>query len=164
VDMKEQSCAACHSVESWKLESFDHSRTEFPLLGKHKGVTCESCHKSAGVNAKLVVQYHGLKTNCESCHQDKHAGQFAELSTTSNTPRSNTTCESCHQAEGWKNLTFNHDKQSRFALTGGHSQVACHSCHKEEMIQSSSVLRFKPLSIDCESCHHQGKEKKLNNG
>lgn len=37
-------CADCHSEIDWKKTLFDHSKTKFPLTGKHRDVTCKDCH------------------------------------------------------------------------------------------------------------------------
>jgi len=40
-------CKSCHVETSFTLinrEEFDHSRTNFPLIGKHKLIACEYCH------------------------------------------------------------------------------------------------------------------------
>jgi hypothetical protein len=136
-------CSRCHSTEIWKPTSFDHSTTSFALVGKHTTIACSSCHKSAGKNT--VVQYKTVSPKCESCHDDPHAKQFAV--------RGNTTCTPCHTAVSWSSLVFDHEKQSSFSLTGAHKQVACHSCHKQELMNNKLVVRFKPLPSKCESCH-----------
>jgi hypothetical protein len=74
-------CAACHSTNGWGNASFDHNITSFPLEGKHRGVSCESCH-SNGV-------YQGLSTSCSTCHEDKHNGE------------NGSDCAACHTPRGW---------------------------------------------------------------
>src|SRR3990172_3508458 len=43
-----QTCETCHSTSGWKgvriSGSFDHSKTDFPLVGKHAAVGCVDCH------------------------------------------------------------------------------------------------------------------------
>jgi len=141
--MADQSCAICHSTSSWKPALFDHGRTTFALTGKHATAKCESCHKLLGG----VIQYRGLETRCESCHSDTHAGQFAA--------GGKTECVACHSTEAWRNLVFDHNRQSAFALTGAHAKAICRSCHMEEEIAGKRVRRFKPLSMECESCHKE---------
>ena len=42
-------------------------------------------------------------------------------------------CTSCHTNESWKTmrtpLAFDHDRQTRFPLTGQHARASCLSCH-----------------------------------
>lgn len=148
-EMRTESCGACHSVDDWFPKSFDHAKTRFALAGKHARISCGECHKQNQSDKAEAVRYKGLPLECTSCHKDVHEKQFAV--------RGGTQCESCHQPEGWKMLVFNHDKQSAFALTGAHARVACRQCHKEERKNQIRMIRFKPVSTSCESCHGQSK-------
>ena len=148
--MKAASCAACHTTTQWKSAAFDHSTTRFALSGKHVGVACSACHKEEK-DDPLAPQFKKLSTDCESCHHDVHWGQFAD--------DGKTLCNSCHSPDGWKSISFNHETQSRFSLSGGHKKVPCFSCHHEERVGDTVLIRFKPLSSTCESCH-QGKNVK----
>ncbi|MBI5473753.1 MAG: hypothetical protein HY961_15550 [Ignavibacteriae bacterium] len=144
-EMAEKSCAQCHSTDDWRPRAFDHAQTGFILAGKHARTKCERCHKPVNIAGAMTVQYKGLKPTCESCHSDVHDGQFAI--------RAETRCEKCHQPEGWKMLAFDHNKQSAFELSGAHVRVACRQCHKEERRGDRAFIRFKPISMKCESCH-----------
>jgi hypothetical protein len=143
--MVEHSCAQCHSTVEWKMTSFDHAKTRFPLVGKHKTVPCSDCHKETIVNGVRNIQYLGLPTDCQSCHKDVHAGQFAE--------NGETRCAACHSPKHWRFLLFNHETQSSFHLTGAHKKVPCAGCHKEEQSGSQFFIRYKPVASRCESCH-----------
>jgi hypothetical protein len=147
--MGDAGCTRCHSTEDWKSTTFDHSATAFALMGKHATISCASCHKPQGKNA--VVQYKGMPARCESCHNEPHARQFAIGGSTN--------CTVCHTAESWTSLLFDHAKQSAFPLTGAHMKVDCRSCHKEERVEGKIVVRYKPLSTRCESCHGQKEMK-----
>ena len=51
-----KNCTECHNFTSWKnATGFDHNKTRFPLLGKHRTVKCIDCHKMEIVNGK---KYH----------------------------------------------------------------------------------------------------------
>ena len=147
--MTEHSCAECHSTTTWKMSSFDHSKTRFALVGRHLKVKCEACHKEQVVHGIRSVQYQGLPMECESCHKDVHFNQFAD--------RGRTRCASCHSPAEWHALLFNHETQSPFHLTGAHKNVPCGGCHKEEKSESITFVRFKPLESKCESCHQMTK-------
>ena len=113
-----QKCEQCHTTVSFHVKAFDHSKTRFPLDSKHAGVPCLKCHikdKQTG-----VVRYKPLATNCASCHQDPHLGQFA--------PKQ---CEQCHTPEG---VRVNHDA-TQFPLQGKHKIVPCAKCHVREKAQ-----------------------------
>ncbi len=147
-EMKGRSCDACHSTTDWRPESFDHAKTNFPLVGKHASVRCGDCHRAKKVGGFDVPQYKGTDRRCAACHEDTHAGQFAVSGSTD--------CARCHQSQGWKNLIFDHNTQSTFALTGAHVRVPCSRCHREERRGATALVRFKPMSSTCESCHAPG--------
>jgi hypothetical protein len=53
-------------------------------------------------------------------------------------------CADCHNPGDWKDVHFDHSKLG-FPLTGGHSGVACLSCHVNGV--------YKGTSSSCYSCH-----------
>jgi len=119
-------CAACHVTDTWQGATFDHSKSAFPLTGKHSDIACESCH--------VNQVFKGTPTECVACHQkdDAHKGQFG------------TDCAACHVTDTWEGATFDHSK-SAFPLTGKHSDVACESCHVNQV--------FKGTPTGCVACH-----------
>ena len=145
--MKSLSCGQCHTTGQWKTSTFDHSATAFPLAGKHAGVTCRECHKetNSGINGR---QFQKVSARCESCHPDIHQRQFETDGATQ--------CDRCHRPDGWRELTFSHESQSKFSLTGAHKKVRCDACHKLERTATASFVRFKPVATACVSCHQQG--------
>src|SRR5205823_6373980 len=44
----------------------------------------------------------------------------------------------------WKSLKFDHQKDSRFPLTGAHVKVACGSCHVAAEAKTELGERFEP--------------------
>jgi nitrate/TMAO reductase-like tetraheme cytochrome c subunit len=126
-------CETCHSVNGWKPSSFSHDNTHFPLLGAHRAVSCESCHKNA--------QYTGTPTSCVNCHQANYDATTNPNHRASNLP---TTCGVCHNPTSWKPASFDHNL-TRFPLTGGHRPVACESCHKNG--------QYTGTPTTCVSCH-----------
>ena len=114
-------CEACHSTKSWiEIRNFDHSKTKFPLTGSHRGVACDECHKA--LPGTHEIQFKGTPKNCEACHTDPHAAQFAAKDGV-------TKCADCHVDQRWAPSTFDHDKRTQFPLTGAHANVACAMCH-----------------------------------
>jgi len=126
-------CAVCHSPEGWTLDkahyAFDHSSTQFPLLGQHESFNCRNCHET--------LVFSEAETECISCHSDIHQ-QTVGMD-----------CERCHTPENWLvyNITELH-QLSRFPLIGPHVTAACSDCHI-----SASNLQFEPLGIECFDCH-----------
>ena len=122
-------CATCHSPVSWKGARFDHDRTRFPLVGRHKAVTCASCHGARKERPRPPM-------TCVACHRkdDVHRG--------ANGPN----CATCHSPLSWKAVTFDHDRGTRFPLRGAHRRVPCAACHIRP------VASFKP-PMTCVGCH-----------
>jgi len=124
-------CKICHTTESWKVKEskFDHSTTDFELVGQHQDVSCKSCHAS--------LKFTETKQNCESCHKDIHQNSVGF------------DCERCHNTTSW--LVPNVDEihqMSRFPLLGAHKILDCNECHI-----SNTLLDFKPLGVNCYDCH-----------
>jgi hypothetical protein len=123
-----QDCAGCHTPADWQQATFDHDKTPFPLVGKHRDVACAGCH--------VNNDFKGTPQDCFSCHQkdDAHDGQFGQ------------DCVQCHTPVDWKQATFDHDK-TPFPLVGKHRDVACAQCHVNNV--------FKGTPQDCFSCHQK---------
>jgi hypothetical protein len=144
--MKPESCEKCHTADYWKKVSFDHSATKFPLTGRHESLHCIECHKDLSASGR-PQQHVKLVARCESCHRDPHFGQFAT--------NGRVECGSCHTPSAWKHLIFSHETQSAFPLRGGHARLDCRACHRSEQSGGATLVRYKPLATECESCHQQ---------
>ncbi|MBZ0114250.1 MAG: hypothetical protein K8J08_17440 [Thermoanaerobaculia bacterium] len=134
---EDTTCATCHEAKAWKpANRFDHRRTEFPLTGLHREVSCSDCHR---VTDEPIV-YRGLAAeSCSNCHRDPHAGRLVGA------------CSSCHSPDGWEmtsNASFDHDR-TRYPLRGRHRSVACTACHGESLATSTAIEDFDR----CETCH-----------
>jgi hypothetical protein len=139
-------CETCHTVKTWQDLTFSHDKTKFPLNGKHALVPCNKCHTvPKNSAADTPVQYTGVRTECFTCHADEHEGQFGEPSSAD--------CARCHTEKRWKELRFNHDTQSAFALMGLHTRVLCSKCHERTIIHQRFITRYKPLGTQCTDCH-----------
>ena len=141
------SCRSCHDVTGWQAVDFDHAKTEFPILGQHLPLDCKSCHRNQKTNGFFLEP---MATRCAACHEDVHRGQFADQS-------GQTNCENCHPNASWQPKRFDHNRDAAFKLEGAHEKAACGSCHPKELLGQLSVMRFKPLSRNCEDCHTQNK-------
>jgi hypothetical protein len=130
-----EKCADCHDPDAWKTTRFDHDETRFPLAGKHAQVACAGCHPTE--------RYEDAPEDCASCHRlnDVHGGDFGQE------------CADCHDPRGWKRISFEHARDTRFPLRGAHARLECASCHRE------NVFERKPAK-DCVGCHRSDDEHK----
>ncbi|HEY2527856.1 MAG TPA: cytochrome c3 family protein [Xanthobacteraceae bacterium] len=124
-------CEQCHNEDNWRqVASFDHDLTRFPLIGQHAIVACEECH--------LSLRYKDASLDCASCHQDDHhEGRL--------TPN----CALCHNPNGWALWRFDHDKQTKYPLTGKHRGLDCQACHVAKHLTKIT------LATNCYSCHQK---------
>jgi hypothetical protein len=154
-ELDARDCDACHkkSAETFTIRPFDHAvLAHYELAGAHAQAACNDCHREVKLKAKggetmLVRAYRGTDQKCAACHEDPHRGQLAKDGQTS--------CESCHSSPvAWKELSFDHQTQSRFPLDGAHSNVPCDGCHpKVKLPNEKSLVQYKPLGVECENCH-----------
>ena len=123
-------CGTCHNPTGWQDTSFNHARdTRFMLDGSHADLGCDACHSDEPFADELDV-------TCISCHRedDNHNAHFG------------VTCESCHVATEWPEVVFDHARDVRYELLGGHATTSCESCHVEPIYDV-------PLQSGCFSCH-----------
>ena len=146
-----QPCESCHSTRNWKeikgLQGFDHSKTKYPLLGKHKTVACEDCHKHGDFKAQIPF------AKCMDCHKDYHGGQFLKRV-------GGAECAVCHTVDGFKPSTFTvkDHEATKYPLEGLHVKVACDKCH----LPKAENTLFKIIQTQCKDCHediHKGQFK-----
>lgn len=143
-------CRQCHAPTARSIAqvSFKHTKhTRFPLGASHKRQQCYKCHTDKLGKRKP-------KRTCESCHADQngHKQRFKEFG---DPPR----CNLCHLSAGWQPRGFNHDKKTRFRLTGRHASATCRSCHRGQ--RADDFERFNPDTIGCMGCHAH---EKVHNG
>jgi hypothetical protein len=134
-----KACADCHTTSDWKTARFDHSKTKFPLTGRHVDVPCKDCH--AGNKFKDTPRV------CIACHRkdDKHKSHFGEK------------CESCHTDKNWKTLTFDHDRDTKYPLRGKHLLTKCTACH-------TGFLYKEKTATTCVACHTKDDKHKTRFG
>ncbi len=147
-------CLRCHTASSFRSlrDDYDHGLwTGFDLVGHHAAADCSSCHESQSSSSSPMTGHKNWGApagkSCANCHDSPHAGQFGTGAAAS--------CERCHAgADGFDQLSFDHDKDSRFPLTETHAALACDACH--DAVPSSTgpdVVRYQPLPIECVDCH-----------
>ncbi len=139
-------CDDCHSQTSW-LSSlrFDHDLSDFPLIGQHAVIGCESCHLSS--------EFKTVESKCKGCHQsqDIHKGSLGK------------NCQRCHNSNDWLIWEFDHS-QTDFDIKGAHRKLHCHQCHVKPLTDKQSVNRCVDCHLgddihsggfgkNCDSCH-----------
>jgi len=124
-------CGDCHNTEKWKQSQFDHEKVgHFALNGAHAKITCDACHRSGDLKAKVPDK-------CAGCHaaDDRHGGRFGD------------DCAQCHNEQKWKDAKYDHEAKAHFALKGKHATIDCHACH------TAKVGGPSKLPKDCIGCH-----------
>ncbi len=135
VGIARSACRACHTehkgrdanIVKLSRTQFDHSLSDFQLLGAHATVACDSCHAKG-------KKYREATSECSVCHKkvEPHDGKLG------------TNCATCHDASAWRHVKFDHDK-TKYALRGKHLDVPCVQCHFGN--------RYKATPVLCVSCH-----------
>ncbi len=139
-------CENCHAAAAWKPAlRFDHSKTDYPLTGRHETVECNTCHLASFLKLPLdkegrpIPIYKPLAhKECSPCHADPHNGQLGLV------------CSKCHNTESWTGMNqkkFNHDL-TRYPLRGKHAALQCAQCHDPK-----SAWGKRPPFATCLSCH-----------
>lgn len=128
-------CRSCHGehkgreadIAGLSEATFDHDRTDHPLLGAHRQVACNGCHVAG-------KRRDAAPGKCVDCHRedDPHGEAMSD------------DCKSCHDEVRWKATRFDHAK-TKYPLTGAHAQASCDGCHAGQ--------RFEGTPTDCVSCH-----------
>jgi hypothetical protein len=144
-----ESCEHCHTTAGWKKVAtnfaFDHSKTKFPLLGKHASVPCISCHLGGDFRKPVAFAL------CVDCHKpDPHSGQFL------NRPNKGE-CAECHSVDGWKPSAFGvrEHASSKYPLEGMHARVECAKCHIPAGKDTVYKVKFAAC-LDCHKDEHDG--------
>lgn len=141
-----KNCNECHNQEAFQpATGFDHSNTDFNLIGKHKDVDCIKCHALNTRNGKDFQQFAGVEfASCTNCHEDVHQNKFGN------------DCTKCHNEFSFKtantNRNFNHN-QTNYPLLGKHRNIDCVKCHKSGSY--TRALNYKRCN-DCHSDYHEG--------
>lgn len=141
-------CEWCHSPSYGALDKFKFNhdaRTSFDLGTSHNKMKCYDCHTKSLGEAKP-------DKTCEAsgCHakDNKHGDRFNAFG---GDPPS---CVTCHLSSAdWKRgaTSFNHDKKTKFTLTGRHDEIGCRNCHRGK--NAADFERFDPKDVGCRGCH-----------
>ena len=149
-------CRRCHTENAWRGRDnlgFDHNRdSRFRLIGKHAAESCSKCHVPKPGEGPASAAFKGLDTRCEACHPNPHPKGLEG------------DCTRCHTESGWlgRHLVFDHTRDSKYPLTGGHAGVACTKCHVSQD-QRLAGARLSGTNTRCAACHkdpHAGQFEK----
>ena len=65
----DRACTECHDTDAFRVVSFDHAKTRYPLDGRHQDVDCGACHRTTtDARGRDVRTYRPLGMRCEDCH------------------------------------------------------------------------------------------------
>lgn len=137
-------CTFCHDEGKWNSITFDHSKTNFLLEGKHKIIGCGPCHFKKENNKIIAQKFGGTEKKCSFCHENIHGKQF-EID-------NETDCSRCHGFSNWDKNDFNHDNTA-FKLEGVHKNIDCIKCHPKINEGPKLVTFYKTGKIKCSDCH-----------
>lgn len=164
-------CLDCHDGRD-QMTHFNHTASNFQLLGKHTRLNCAQCHgiaqamrdgqvdiglsgslAAAGQPARLLSAslFKVTPKACAQCHAEPpaHQGMFAG------------DCATCHAEQAWapanwQGKPFNHAQQTGFSLVK-HTHSAegepllCTACHSVDA---------SPIDLQtCIACHSQGDQR-----
>jgi predicted CXXCH cytochrome family protein len=150
-------CSDCHVTRGFDQidrRDFNHSRTRYPLKGKHAAVGCAACHGPDLARTKVAF------ATCGACHADAHNGE-ATLNGKA------TDCASCHSVAGFTPSTFtaNQHAATRYPLEGKHRNAQCSGCHTPGPTPRGagkrSNVRLHPTAARCGDCHDDAHARQL---
>jgi hypothetical protein len=161
-------CKSCHSTATWKIASvpvaalgktFDHSKTAFPLTGKHTAVACAQCHTDG--------KFKGTQTACVACHAEPkvHAGS-----------KLGTDCAKCHTTSTWTGGTLGdfkhafpvaHGRKNRgasacsvcHAKVDAYATYTCYGCHEHNPAKVARQHKKVADLDNCVKCHKGGRQR-----
>lgn len=153
-------CLACHDMDGFRPSRYDaalHATATFPLAGAHRAATCADCHDelraaaAADTSHARTLRLAVSNRDCEGCHRDPHAGQFAHRA-------DHGACAGCHDESAFAPASrFDHARDAGWPLDDGHRRVACAACHDTARDESGTAqVRYRPVARECEGCHDTG--------
>lgn len=126
-------------VSPGRWNAVAHDKTNFPLLGKHRTVSCSECH------LKGIMQ--GTPTDCEACHWYRKQDDPYRL-------QLGIHCQDCHTPFDWKTIkpnSWEHGAETGVLLEGIHKTLDCYQCHQRRV--------FYGQTRDCIDCHRPEYER-----
>jgi hypothetical protein len=166
------SCERCHVSESWKSLDMEgiHANTNFPLMGRHIVLDCESCH--AGMS---IAKFRQTPSQCVACHRADYDNAVALDHAASGI---STECQECHQMTAWLPAGMPNHEPLFPIFSGTHNNTwsdcsACHpstanrkaftclTCHEHDQPSMDGVhggmQGYSYTSQACLGCHPDGR-------
>jgi hypothetical protein len=147
-----QTCADCHSFDSWLGATVNHSAPpiNFPLTNGHANVPCLNCHVGSNFNLKIAA------TDCGNagCHLTTWQQTTNPKHSAAATVFPVAGCATCHNTTSWLTANFDH-ASTGFPLTNSHQLapagkvMACTDCH----INNNYNLTTQPNDCGNSGCH-----------
>jgi len=160
-------CLDCHTTSGWDGAQFNHTQTGFDLVGSHRTLGCESCHRPS--DNQLIFPPPAMQDDCVACHQADYDAEHQGSSFP-------TTCLDCHDTTAFTGAVFDHDALFFPISTGKHKAAVCQDCHtvpndfrvfscltchehrqSEVDSEHKDVSGYVYQSSACFSCHPDGK-------
>ncbi|MEW6411737.1 MAG: hypothetical protein AB1483_04590 [Candidatus Zixiibacteriota bacterium] len=138
-------CEKCHTTRGFEIFNIEdiHAETNFPMMGRHAQVDCQSCHKGL---PRGDLSFN--TTRCVECHQQNYIEVASPNHVAGGFP---TDCSECHQMNSWQPAMFaNHD--AFFPIFSGEHAGEwdeCSDCH----IDPDNFL-----VISCLNCHEHNRQ------
>lgn len=166
-------CKKCHTFQGWEIFNVEeiHANSQFPLMGRHTLVDCQSCHQN-----QQQGDFAMLTTDCISCHQQ----QYLATENPNHVANSfSTNCQECHEINEWQ-PAFLPDHDTLFPIFSGRhdgawkdcldchinpamfSDFTCLACHEHRQSkmdeEHQGIPGYAYESIACLSCHPNGEK------
>jgi len=164
-------CERCHTPGGWTvLDPVEiHMNTEFPIMGAHALVDCQSCHTGL---PKGDLSF--PSTRCVACHQQLYLEVPNPNHVAAGFP---TDCDNCHQMDRWRpallpdhDMFFpiysgNHDRvwdncATCHTVPDNFQEFTCIACHEHNQTDMDAAHNGLPgyaySSPDCYMCHPTG--------
>lgn len=154
--LTKQPCIGCHNDHKGRTynstavnqTTFKHALTGFALHGAHAKLSCAKCHTEKRTSKPIRqsgIRYFSHTETCNTCHKKDDIHHFP-------TKWAAKECSTCHTDTSWKGATFDHKKETGYALIGEHAKLKCATCHTPK--GKPVKYEFPELKAQaCLTCH-----------
>jgi len=155
----DNSCALCHDAthdgfagQGQLMDLSLHEASGFSLDPPHALLSCGDCHGSPkeAPAATFAARFPGRNgSECASCHDDPHGGQFDDVNAVSSD------CLACHGELSFHPSLIDIERHAStgFPLVDSHQAVGCDSCHLADSDSPAAHRVFRSTPTSCALCH-----------